>query len=268
MNNITPEDIYDVNKKTGALILGKNRLDDYATKFLTKYCKEALDKPMPLPVGRIIEKANLSLVEAHLSKDLDVFGCCLLLDSVIEVFDEEGKVSNKKEFSAGSIIIDPQSPELLDERLKRIVLIHEVIHWEKDKAYFEILAVKNQSHLNTLCPIMCKSSKAFFEPSYGKKTMDNETMWLEWQAHRLAPRVLMPFKMFKQKASELVSKYSNACEDNISPCNQIVTELADFFLVPCLSVKNRLVEVGVVNDMALLLDYDSVFDKLNVPRLL
>ena len=29
---VTPSDIFDVNKKSGALVLGKNRLDDYATK--------------------------------------------------------------------------------------------------------------------------------------------------------------------------------------------------------------------------------------------
>lgn len=51
---LTSSDIYDINKKTGALILGKNRLDDYATKYLTKHCKEALLSPMPLPVEKIL----------------------------------------------------------------------------------------------------------------------------------------------------------------------------------------------------------------------
>lgn len=40
MNRPTFSDVYDINPKTGALILGKNRLDDYATKFLNKYCKK------------------------------------------------------------------------------------------------------------------------------------------------------------------------------------------------------------------------------------
>jgi len=46
-NKVSYSDIYDINKKTGALILGANRLDDYATKFLNKYCSEALVNPMP-----------------------------------------------------------------------------------------------------------------------------------------------------------------------------------------------------------------------------
>ena len=29
-SNLTTSDIFDVNKRTGGLILGKNRLDDYA----------------------------------------------------------------------------------------------------------------------------------------------------------------------------------------------------------------------------------------------
>jgi len=38
-SKVTSSDIYDINKKSGALILGKNRLDDYATKFLTNIAK-------------------------------------------------------------------------------------------------------------------------------------------------------------------------------------------------------------------------------------
>ena len=33
-SNLTTSDIFDVNKKTGGLILGKNRLDDYASSTL------------------------------------------------------------------------------------------------------------------------------------------------------------------------------------------------------------------------------------------
>ena len=64
--------IYDINKKTGALILGKNRLDDYATKYLTKHCKEALLTPMPLPVEKILEDAKLTVKEVSLSRNLEI----------------------------------------------------------------------------------------------------------------------------------------------------------------------------------------------------
>ena len=89
MNRPTFSDVYDINPKTGALILGKNRLDDYATKFLNKYCKKALDTPMPLPVDEILKTMKLTVMEASLSRNMDIFGCCLLLDSEVEVFDRE-----------------------------------------------------------------------------------------------------------------------------------------------------------------------------------
>ena len=55
---LTPSDVYDVNKKTGALILGANRLDDYAEKFLGKYCRAALTTPMSLPVEKMLADAG------------------------------------------------------------------------------------------------------------------------------------------------------------------------------------------------------------------
>ena len=75
----TSSDIYDVNKKTGALILGKNRLDDYATKFLTRHCKEALTTPMPLPVEKILQEVGLTVKEVSLSETWTflVAACCL-----------------------------------------------------------------------------------------------------------------------------------------------------------------------------------------------
>ena len=86
-NKVTINDIFDTNKKTGALILGKNRLDDYATKFLNAHCKQALTEPMPLPVEQIIDNMGLNVQEVNLSDNMDIFGCCLLLDGDVDVYD-------------------------------------------------------------------------------------------------------------------------------------------------------------------------------------
>ena len=103
---ITFDDVYDI-KKNGALVIGRNRLDDYATKFLSKYCKEALERPMPLPVTDILKKMGLHVLERSLSKNLDIFGCCTMFACDIEVFDEDGV--HKEHFQEGNIIIDPKS---------------------------------------------------------------------------------------------------------------------------------------------------------------
>ena len=228
---LTSSDIYDINRKTGALILGKNRLDDYATKYLTKHCKEALLTPMPLPVEKILEEAQLMVKEVSLSRNLDIFGCCLLLDGEVDVYDSNNGTSRSVSFPAGTILIDPDSEAVYGEGAKRNTLIHEALHWEKDKMYFEILALKNAAASEKLYPIMCQQSETFFEPPEGKKTKENEVKWLEWQAHRLAPRVLMPFEMFKLKALELIASYNDSQNDIIPSCDTLIEDLSTFFIV-------------------------------------
>ena len=258
---LTSSDIYDINRKTGALILGKNRLDDYATKYLTKHCKEALLTPMPLPVEKI-EEVQLTVKEVSLSRNLDIFGCCLLLDGEVDVYDSDNGTSRSVSFPAGTILIDPDSEAVYGEGAKRNTLIHEALHWEKDKMYFEILALKNAAASEKLYPIMCRQSETFFEPPEGKKTKENEVKWLEWQAHRLAPRVLMPFEMFKQKTLELIASYKNPQNDILPSCDTLIEDLSTFFIVSRVSVKYRLIEVGLLDRLRDFNDFDAVFAEI------
>ena len=248
-------DIYDVNKKTGALILGANRLDDYATKFLNKYCKEALVNPMPIPVESILSKMNLTIVEQRLSSNLDIFGCCLLLDSEVKIYNSKTKQYEDKFFKVGTILIDPVSSIMYGEGAKRNTLIHEMLHWEKDKAYFTILKLKNKRAAEKLYPIMCRQSESFYEPPSGKQTKENEVRWLEWQAHKLAPRILMPKKSFRKKAEESLRIESITCRE-------LVKEISEFFKVSQESSKYRLFEVGLEDVLKKLDDFDSVFEDM------
>lgn len=252
MNKPTSSDIFDINKKTGALILGKNRLDDYATKYLTRHYKKALETPMPLPVEEILQMVGLTVKEMSLSRNLDIFGCCLLLDGEVEVYDRKQGIYKTMSFPAGTVLIDPDSEAMYGKGAKRNTLIHEALHWEKDKAYFEILAIKNAAVAEKLYPIMCRQSETFYEPPEGKKTKENEVRWLEWQAHRLAPRVLMPKDMFVQKAEELIQEQTESCDD-------LVDKLADFFEVSRSSVKIRLIEVKMRSRLMNMPDYKDVF---------
>ena len=111
----TSSDIFDINKKTGALILGKNRLDDYATKYLTKNCKEALETPMPLPVDTILQEAGLTVKEVSLSRNLDVFGCCLLLEGEVEVHDHQTGISHTVVYPAGTVLIDQTRKQCMEK---------------------------------------------------------------------------------------------------------------------------------------------------------
>lgn len=260
---LTSSDIFDINKKTGALILGKNRLDDYATKYLTKYCKDALINPMPLPVEEILQKAGLTVEEVSLSNNFDIFGCCLLLDGEVDIYDNKTGMTYTTFYSAGTILIDPKSEALYGDGAKRNTLIHEALHWEKDKTYFEIMAIKNAEVSDALYPIMCRQSETFYDPPEGKKTKENEVKWLEWQAHRLAPRILMPFETFKEKALELLCAHQSHNNNILSSCDALIEELSSFFIVSRTSVKHRLIEVGLQDKISEFDDYDAVFSEIN-----
>jgi hypothetical protein len=253
-------DIFDVNKNTGALILGSNRLDDYASKFLTKYCKQALLEPIPLPVEEIIQKMRLTVQEVDLSENLDIFGCCLLLDSDVKIYDRADNEYKDAFFKAGTILIDPHSAAFYGEGARRNTLVHEMLHWEKDKRYFEILKIKNKRAAEKLYPIMCRQSKTFFTPAEGKKTKENEVHWLEWQAHRLAPRILMPRNSFKNKAISLIEE-----NEDIS-CSELVEALSDYFVVSKSSAKYRLLEVNLKETVKQFEDYHDVYYDIESPR--
>lgn len=254
-SKLTRSDIYDINKKSGALILGANRLDDYATKFLKKYCEEALKTPMPLPIEDMLQKADLTVKTASLSRNLDIFGCCMLLDGYVRTYDSEKGDYVPTFYPAGTLLFDPDSEWAYGEGCKRNTLIHEMIHWDKDQMYFKILERKNRKAKEELYPIMCRQSRRNFEPPSGKRTKQNEVEWLEWQAHKLAPRVLMPKAMFVKKTEELLN-------GKIETCDNLVDALADFFKVSRTSTKIRLIEVGLENRLVGMSDYAAVFDEL------
>lgn len=254
-SKLTRSDIYDIDPKSGALIIGANRLDDYATKFLKQYCEQALTTPMPLPIDEMLQKANLTIKTASLSRNLDIFGCCMLLDGYVRIFDAEKNEYVPTFYPAGTLLFDPDSEWAYGEGCKRNTLIHEMIHWDKDQTYFKILERKNRKAKEELYPIMCRQSRRNFEPPSGKRTKQNEVEWLEWQAHKLAPRVLMPKAMFIKKAEEILAK-------QLSGCDELVDELAGFFKVSRTSAKIRLIELGFEKRLMDMPDYTAVFGEL------
>ena len=265
-SKVSPSKVLDINQKTGALILGSERLDDYAAKYLNTRCKEALTTPMPLPVEEILQAEGLSVKEVSLSRNLDIFACCMLLDGDVNIFDKESGEYRQKYFKAGTILIDPDSVSKYGEGFRRNSLIHEALHWEKDKRYFEILKVKNADATEKLCPIMCRQSQTFYEPPQGKKTKENEVRWLEWQAHRLAPRVLMPKDAFRKKALETIDNCKDPHNNMLPLCDTVVEVLSEFFIVSRESVKYRLQEVGLEDKLREFDDYETIFAELNSRR--
>lgn len=246
-------DVYDVNLKTGALILGKNRLDDYAEKYLSHHYPKALMKPMALPVEEILESSGLRVEQASLSANADVFGCCVLVDGEVQIYNTKTGQYHPSRYEAGTILIDPDSQAALSEGSRRNALMHEILHWEKDRTYFQISQARLARNGQALEPIKSRSSSTFFTPSEKSRKRETEIQWLEWQAHRLAPRVLMPKAMFHAKAIELLDNAET------TSCDELIEQLSKFFLVSRSAVRYRLLEVGLKSRIAALDDFPVVY---------
>ena len=154
---------------------------------------------------------------------------------------------------SGTLLIDVDSEWAYSDGNKRNTLVHEILHWYKDKKYFELMQ-RRSGEETKIYPIMCRQSQFSFTPQ--KRTQKNQIEWLEWQAHRITPRILMPKLMFRKKAIEYLNQGINSCDD-------LVQELSDFFIVSRISVKIRLIEVGLKTEIESLTDYRDVYTELN-----
>ena len=102
-------DVFDINPRTGALILGKNRLDDYAEKYLSEHYPQALEAPTAIPVDELIKESGLRIKKAYLSASSDVFACCVLVDGEVTTYEPTTGQFTQTFYPAGTIVVDPQS---------------------------------------------------------------------------------------------------------------------------------------------------------------
>ncbi len=246
-----PRNVYDIDKRTCALILGTNRLDDYASAFLELHCPEVLSAPMPLPVEKMLSDAKLSVQHRSLSPDRDVFGCCVLLDGEVQIYDRIARRYIPEFFRAGTLLIDDDSESTYSVGNRRNTLVHELLHWYKDKKYFELQKMRSKEA--DISPIMCRQSQSMFTPR--KRTQKTQVEWLEWQAHRLTPRILMPKEMFVKKTIEILEQGTNSCDE-------LVQKLSEFFIVSRISTKIRLLEVGLKPEIEQFHDFSDVYTEI------
>lgn len=246
-------DVYDINKKTGALILGENRLDDYAEKYLTKHYPKALETPMAIPVEELAKESGLQIKEAQLSASSDVFACCVLVDGEVSIYDPATGECTPRFYPAGTILVDPTSEWSMGEGARRNALMHEILHWEKDRTFFQIHHARLAATGGSLAPMKSRVSTTFFTPSVKSRRKETELQWLEWQAHRLAPRVLMPRPTFTSAANDILDSSPNLS------CSTLLDQLAAIFEVSRSAVKYRLLEVGLKSRIAKLADYERVY---------
>lgn len=236
-------------------IIHKDELDDVASTFLSKYCADALVTPTPVPIAKIAEEdLHLHLVHGKcITQDFSIFGEICFSGGTVDVYDFDRKNYSAIDVQRGTIIIDAYTFWERNIGCVNNTIAHEVFHWYAHRLYAAVKKLLKKEQV-----IACRCPSDIVYPRDGESWTDEQRM--EWQANKIAPRILMPYKTFRMKVEELYQKYGyreKAEKNDILEC--IIDELASFYQVSKQSAKIRMVDTGYT-EAASVYNYESGVD--------
>ena len=94
-------------------VIHKSEFDDVAAKFLTAYCPEALETPMPVPIMNIARK-KLGLIvctKYRLSEDFSILGQMCFSSGYVDVYLKDTDEYIQLTVRRGTMFIDPDVTE-------------------------------------------------------------------------------------------------------------------------------------------------------------
>ncbi len=216
----------------------KESFDNWAKKYLQEYYPEALEEPVQIDVDEFARRVNLKVVckgfedqniqgEIHFGSG-EVFAYNNYVDCMFG--DEEEAIP----YEYGIAIIDSETYDSQHQGIARNTIIHECVHWIKDRWAILLLQML-ENEAPELC---CKVENHYPDQS--------QRFWIEYQARQIAPRILMPRKQFIQKANEFLTHLSveNPDKHESEYYSDLIAQLAEFFGVSQQSAKIRLEDTG------------------------
>lgn len=221
--------------------ISKAQFDDEATAFLSKYCPEALETPMAVPIKEIAKrKMGLTIIERRLTENFSILGQMCFTSGIAEIYDRDEDEYREIKVRAGTMIIDPDT--LLKRNLGCMnnTVAHESVHWFKHRNYHIL-----QSVIDRNCAVAFRCPATPRSEVYEEEWTDEE--WMEWQATGIAPRILMP----KQTVGIVFERLIQESKTNpfiaaklLPPTRWVIEQMADFYEVSKQSVEIRLKELG------------------------
>ena len=170
----------------------KYYLEDLAEQINKKYYPERLDKVSPLDTYDLMEKLNLEVEWKYISPNSDLLGMIFFEDSTWFVWEKgtytKGDIPKPESFKKGTIVINNILIKKHDEEKERFVSGHEIMHWIKDKEYFE----KSTSNGLHIC-----DNGAFNSTCWNQEM--GELDIIERQTNYLNAAVLMPKELIKKE---------------------------------------------------------------------
>ncbi|MGX9818211.1 ImmA/IrrE family metallo-endopeptidase [Lactococcus lactis] len=215
--------------------VSKEQLEIIAEDFLKQYYPQALEKPIAVNPFELATNLKLRISMKNLTKEGLVFGKIYFYDTDTTFYSPEDAHTYRSSVKAGDIFIDPLSYYLRNSGSVNNTIVHECVHWVMHRKVFALERLIDSDDLELSCQVEEETPK-----------LRNENIrWMEWQASQLAPRIMLPHNLFKQKAEEIIEKYLNTEKKDLLDCLEgVIDELAEFFGVSRLAAKIRLINVG------------------------
>ncbi len=234
-----------VTKVTNNLvpIISKAQFDDEATAFLMKYCPEAIETPMAVPIADIARnKMRLTVInDVRLSEDFSIFGQMCFTDGLATIYDKDEDEYRDVKVERGTMFVDPDTYFLRNLGCLNNTIAHECFHWFRHRNYHTM-----RNLLDGTQSVACRCPSQDKDERFTKAWSDED--WMEWQANGIAPRILMP----KQTVNAAVEKMLAESRSNpfiaagiMKPAQWVVEQLANFYCVSKVSVGIRLSELGI-----------------------
>ncbi len=211
--------------------------DTVAENFLNKHCKRALKTAMPLPVEEIVRDLGMQLFFAPL--DDNIFGKTYFETSTVTVYSDTAFLKTEEKIIApGTMLVNPNTFFMYNIGTMNNTIIHECVHWERHKMFFELMRLLSHECHSISCKII---------EIYGKdKTKSTPLDWIEWQANTLAPKILMPVSTTKKFIQDRLYNLRQSMPANTREAEvmvQAIQDTADFFQVSRIAAKLRAIEL-------------------------
>lgn len=219
-------------------VISKSSFENEATRFLERYYPKALKEAVPVPIRQIAENMGLTIIEKELFSDgLDTFGILFLEDGNIQDKKKDMIIRNAKR---GMMFIDSRHYHEQTHGTVNEIIAHECFHWYRHQPYhllMKMLGVRDDLGRVIRCTV---------DSVHNDAEKRNSFDWIEWQANRMVPYILMPAKMATQKIEEMLSEY-HICFDNPENGNrmeELISKLAKFYGLSKQATKTRMSELG------------------------
>lgn len=224
-------------------VIRKRDFDVKASEFLAKYCPEALDNPMPVPIGNIARKKMglLVLTDYRLTEDFSILGQMCFTKGVVPIYDKMEDEFRDLRVRPGTMFIDPDTYFIRNLGSVNNTTAHECVHWEEHRLYFMSLPAASSS--NSSSAIACRCPAVEKDETTQQEWSDID--WIEWQANGIAPRILMPYHTFPRVISEIKKRYTQRTGDHSADVKAIARRVADFYNVSMQSAAIRMAELDV-----------------------